>query len=313
MHVIQLSSHYNHHVHPRAWTPSTSSRPLRRMSTVSLPTLTGAGRTNQPIYTLSTVRGAVLYGSRSVQRAVLNQTCVGIDDRLASKLTASLPPDVLRAFVELYCDVLREWSSPRGNFNLADGKLTLRATAVEERIFSIDQPQAFFTMFGNSGGAASADLAIEAFEDDLKLTGRAVRLSSHPCPVLTLSLTTLLQILNVLATVNENPYIRYYQPAHHNPLGPLANDASSSSTLAPPSATLQQSQQASQSLRWRSAMGGATKVAEPVGDFLCKKIAVQVQNDLDEYMANNPEFPVCRITSSQLFWAPSLWDDRADQ
>jgi len=46
--------------------------------------------------------------------------------------------------------------------------------AVEDRIFSIDQPQAFFTMFGNMGGAASADLAVEAFEDDLKLTGRSV-------------------------------------------------------------------------------------------------------------------------------------------
>jgi len=39
-------------------------------------------------------------------------------------------------------------------------------------------------------------------------------------------------------------------------------------------------------------MGGASKVAEPVGDYLSKKIAVQVQNDLDEYMVNNPEFPV---------------------
>jgi syntaxin-binding protein 1 len=29
-------------------------------------------------------------------------------------------------------------------------------------------------MFGNTGGAASADLALEAFEDDLKLTGRGV-------------------------------------------------------------------------------------------------------------------------------------------
>jgi len=42
-------------------------------------------------------------------------------------------------------------------------------------------------------------------------------------------------------------------------------------------------------------MGGASKVAEPVGDYLCKKIAVQVQNDLDEYMMNNPEFPVCPV------------------
>jgi syntaxin-binding protein 1 len=48
------------------------------------------------------------------------------------------------------------------------------AVAVEDRIFSINQPSAFFTMFGNMGGAASADLAIEGFEDDLKLTGRSV-------------------------------------------------------------------------------------------------------------------------------------------
>jgi hypothetical protein len=50
-------------------------------------------------------------------------------------------------------------------------------TAIEDRIFSINQPQAFFTMFGNTGGAASADLAMEAFEDDLKLTGRSVRIT----------------------------------------------------------------------------------------------------------------------------------------
>ena len=54
--------------------------------------------------------------------------------------------------------------------------LALISLAVEERIFSINQPQSFFTMFGNSGGAASEDLAMEAFEDDLKLTGRGVSL-----------------------------------------------------------------------------------------------------------------------------------------
>jgi hypothetical protein len=47
-------------------------------------------------------------------------------------------------------------------------------------------------------------------------------------------------------------------------------------------------------------MGGASKVAEPVGDYLCKKIAVQVQNDLDEYMVNNPEFPVCQLPFGRL-------------
>jgi hypothetical protein len=37
----------------------------------------------------------------------LAKLTIGIDDNLAQKLTRSLPPDVLRAFVELYCDVLR--------------------------------------------------------------------------------------------------------------------------------------------------------------------------------------------------------------
>jgi syntaxin-binding protein 1 len=92
----------------------------------------------------------------------------GIDDNLAQKLTRSLPPDVLRAFVELYCDVLRMSSI------LYPLSLYADMLAVEDRIFSINQPQAFFTMFGNMGGAASADLAIEGFEDDLKLTGRSV-------------------------------------------------------------------------------------------------------------------------------------------
>lgn len=41
-------------------------------------------------------------------------------------------------------------------------------------MFSLKTPSSFFTMFGNQGGAASADLAIEAFEDDVKVVGRTV-------------------------------------------------------------------------------------------------------------------------------------------
>jgi hypothetical protein len=58
--------------------------------------------------------------------------------------------------------------------SLTPSPYILTNVAVEDRIFSINQPQAFFTMFGNMGGAASADLAMEGFEDDLKLTGRSV-------------------------------------------------------------------------------------------------------------------------------------------
>ncbi|WWC92625.1 uncharacterized protein L201_007584 [Kwoniella dendrophila CBS 6074] len=163
----------------------------------------------------------------------------GIDDRLAQKLTDGLQGGVLQAFVELYCNV---W-------------------AIEDRVFSLKSPGAFFTMFGPLGGAASADLALEAFEDDVKVSGRS--------------------ILNFLATIDESPYIRYYQPHHHSPLGPLAAQAQASAPVQ---------QQAPQSLRWRSAMGGS-KTPEVVGEHLSKKIATQVQNDLDEYLQNNPEFP----------------------
>ncbi|RSH93130.1 vacuolar sorting protein VPS33/slp1 [Saitozyma podzolica] len=39
-------------------------------------------------------------------------------------------------------------------------------------------------------------------------------------------------------------------------------------------------------------MGGKdTSVGQPQGEYLSRRLAMQVQNDLDEYMANNPEFP----------------------
>jgi syntaxin-binding protein 1 len=103
-------------------------------------------------------------------------------------------------------------------------------------------------------------------------------------------------MLNLLATLNENPHIRYYQPTHHSPLGPLAPQAGSSLS-APP-------QQQTQSLRWRSAVGeGAqSRTPNPVGhpgaqgpEYLSGKIAKRVQADLDEYMVNNPEFPVSPV------------------
>lgn len=41
-------------------------------------------------------------------------TCIGISDYLAQKLTSSLPPDVLRAFTELYCNFWGELSGSIG-------------------------------------------------------------------------------------------------------------------------------------------------------------------------------------------------------
>lgn len=37
---------------------------------------------------------------------------------------------------------------------------------------------------------------------------------------------------------------------------------------------------------------GSSKPAEPQGECLSKRLAQEVQGSLDEYMANNPDFPV---------------------
>jgi hypothetical protein len=76
------------------------------MSIESLPTLMVVGLIGPPIYTSLTVHHSF--------RILTFAHPIGIDDNLAQKLTRSLPPDVLRAFVELYCDVMRESSEARG-------------------------------------------------------------------------------------------------------------------------------------------------------------------------------------------------------
>lgn len=133
-------------------------------------------------------------------------------------------------------------------------------------MFSTRTPSSLYTLFGAPGGSVSSELAQEAFEDDVKFIGRTV--------------------LNVLATLGENPQIRYYQPYHHPPLGAL-------SLQQPTAAPAVQAQAPTQSLRWRSALGGGGgKQPEYQGDYLSKRLAAQIQDDLDEYMAANPDFPV---------------------
>lgn len=94
-------------------------------------------------------------------------------------------------------------------------------------------------------------------------------------------------MLNVLTTLNENPYIRYYQPTHHPPLGPLA--PGSSTGLHNQQRQAEQQQQGS-SLRWRAAMG-SSRAQEAQGDSLSKVLAQRIQHDLDHYAETNPDFP----------------------
>lgn len=168
---------------------------------------------------------------------------------------------------------------------------TLTSPAIEERVWTVRQPSAFYTFFGSPGGAASSDLAVEAFEDDVALSAR--------------------QILNLLATLNENPYIRFYQPAHHGPLGALALTASGQGQGQAPGAgggavpSAQARGDQPQSLRWRSAMAGGppaggSRPGQVQPEHLSKRLANEVQGCLDEYMRNNPEFPVSPRVGSDI-------------
>ncbi len=100
---------------------------------------------------------------------------------------------------------------------------------------------------------------------------------------------------NLLATLGEDPLIRYYQPHHHPPLGPLSlaatmgtthSAAAPQSTLAAPSAGPSGASQ-----RLKSAMGARTPQTFG-GEQIPRRLALQIQSDMDDYKALNPEFPV---------------------
>lgn len=83
--------------------------------------------------------------------------------------------------------------------------------------------------------------------------------------------------------MNEYPYIRYYTPSHHHPLGPLKPHAT---TRPPPPSE--------GSGRWRTnlARGQEARAYESVeGDYVAKVLAFMVQQHLDEHKKANPDFP----------------------
>jgi syntaxin-binding protein 1 len=106
------------------------------------------------------------------------------------------------------------------------------------------------------------------------------------------------QLLSLLATLGENPYIRYYAPHHHPPLGPLAMTATPGSAyISRPAAaqTANPAPSAAPEARWKTALnvvGGGGRSEEFSGEQICRRIALQVQAYLDDYQAVNPDFPV---------------------
>lgn len=93
------------------------------------------------------------------------------------------------------------------------------------------------------------------------------------------------KIANVCISLNEYPYIRYYMPSHHEPLGPLKPHEQTRPAPPPTDAAS----------RWRTnlARGAQARAYEEADtDFCTKLLAFQVQAVLDEYKKQNQTFPV---------------------
>jgi syntaxin-binding protein 1 len=142
----------------------------------------------------------------------------------------------------------------------------------------------------------AAEAAQDRFEEDMILHSRSVSLldfvllgqRSHFDHIPR-------QILNLCATLGENPYIRYYQPQHHPPLGPLSVSKTPGSLYGGPSAPKIHPDELAaqqQTPRWKQALSGGSSGPSFSGDQIPKRLAMQIQKDLDEYKALNPDFPV---------------------
>jgi syntaxin-binding protein 1 len=94
----------------------------------------------------------------------------------------------------------------------------------------------------------------------------------------------MLQIANVCISLDEYPYIRYYMPSHHPPLGALKPNNQTRPPPPPEAAS-----------RWRTnlARGATSRTYEDSdNDHATRLLALKVQQYLDEYKRLNTEFPV---------------------
>ena len=96
------------------------------------------------------------------------------------------------------------------------------------------------------------------------------------------------KIANVCITLNEFPYIRYYVPSNHLPLGPLKPLPQN----RPPTAQETTS-------RWRTnlARGPEARAYESQeSDYVTKLLAFMVQEALEEHKKANTDFAVSNFS-----------------
>lgn len=92
------------------------------------------------------------------------------------------------------------------------------------------------------------------------------------------------QIANCCISLDEMPYIRFYQPQHHPPLGPFTP----AQTMLPPPPQ-------EGSGRWRTNLARGVQAREyefAESESVCRVLARLVQAALDDHQRMNPEFPV---------------------
>ncbi|OJT06722.1 Protein transport protein sec1 [Trametes pubescens] len=154
-------------------------------------------------------------------------------------------------------------SSPAEPYLKALQELYINFWAIEAQTFTLRNPGSFFNMFSPPRSDTSFKPMRDRLDEELRFMSK--------------------MITNVCLTLNEYPFIRYYSPNHHAPLGPLKPHAS---TRPPPPTE--------QSARWRTnlARGTDARAFESVeGDYVAKVLAFFVQQNLDEYKKANPDFP----------------------
>ncbi|KAG2011621.1 Ras opposite [Coprinopsis cinerea AmutBmut pab1-1] len=153
-------------------------------------------------------------------------------------------------------------SSPAEPYLRALKELFLNFWATEAQAFSLQEPGLFFSIYSPPRTEAAFKPARDRLEEDLQFTSKV--------------------IANCCITLNEYPYIRYYMPSNHPPLGPLKPNAQ---TRAPPPSE--------GSSRWRTSLArGSDARAHEAADteYVTRLLAFMVEQNLEEHKKLNPDF-----------------------
>ncbi|KAF8637589.1 hypothetical protein AX17_002658 [Amanita inopinata Kibby_2008] len=153
-------------------------------------------------------------------------------------------------------------TSPAERYLKGLRELFINFSVLEAQVWSLQLPELFFSAFSPPRTEGHFRAARIRLEEDLMFASK--------------------MITNMCITLNENPYIRYYAPQNHPPLGPLKPHVS---TRPPPPSE--------NSARWRTnlARGAEARAYESVEtDHVTKLLALMVQKNLDEHKRMNPEF-----------------------